>query len=78
MLKIDLEIDTDDFSGHTDAFLARVVQPALAAGVNNAAAFVRADLIQATTGTFDRPMAFTVNAFAVYFADPRDPATPLR
>lgn len=73
MLKIDNEVDTQEYSKHTDGYIVGVLQPALAAGVNNAAKLVQADLSQAAADIFDRPVAFTMRAFGVLLADPTNP-----
>jgi hypothetical protein len=68
MLKIEFAIDSEEFPRHTDDFIARVIKPALAAGVNSAAVLVHADLIEAAADTFDRPVAFTMQGFKVLYA----------
>lgn len=70
-MRINIDINVGHFDGLADAYVAKVVRPAMATGLNNAAEHIKQDLSKATLTAFDRPKPFTQNAFTFFRAVPR-------
>lgn len=72
MLKLNMEIDGDGFEREADAYVSKVVEPGLVDAVNRIAELAVEALVEAMPRNLDRPNPFTLNAFKVKRATPRD------
>jgi len=71
-MKIDVEIEVESYETAVRSYLADVVRPALAAGLNAAAELVRQDLVAQLQEDLEDPTPFTLKAFGVMPAVPRE------
>jgi hypothetical protein len=72
MLKLNMEIDGDAFERDADAYVSGTVEPGLVDAVNRIAELAVEALVEAMPRYLDRPNPFTLNAFKVKRATPRD------
>ena len=70
-MRINIDINVGHFDDLADAYVNKVVRPAMATGLNNAAEHIKQDLSKATLTAFDRPKPFTQSAFTFFKAVPR-------
>lgn len=71
-MNIDIDIEVEGYTQQVEAYLGTVVRPALAAGLNAAAELVRQDLVKELQQDIEDPTPFTLRAFGVMKAVPRD------